>query len=64
LKNTSATDELGQTLGIGDAGFPSHIENRLRLGRKIECIGRFVVVDPVHAIPVIEKSRLPQAGVD
>ena len=56
LQSASATDVLGEASRVSAPQFGANCKDGLRLGRKIESFACLVIVDPVHAIPVVEEG--------
>src|SRR5271157_3023779 len=59
LQNRATGDELSEPSGIHPPQFRTHGKNRFGFRSEIERVLRLVIVDPVHAIAIVEKHRDP-----
>ena len=64
LENGTASNEFTQCLRVRASKFGADSENCFGFSSKIDRVIRFVVVEPVHAVAVVEKRRAPEFLID
>src|SRR5436853_6796465 len=64
LENTAAGDEFPQTTGIHLPQLRTHCQNGVAFRGEVECLLRFVIVDPMHPITVVKERRYSANSID
>jgi len=65
LEHTTANDELPDAARIGPAQLWAHFEDCLCFCRKVKSVFRFVVINPLQSVSVIEeRHRTPRTVGD